>query len=662
MTQEEFFKRYTYDLDRDYLGGGGFGKVFKAFDNVRDRWVAIKIAEVKPGMEQLSLQKEVELSAQLPEHTNIAHYEACHRFRTPHGVFDFGILQYYSAGNLSELIKSKTLTLSQKESIARGLLEGIGHLHNHNIIHRDLKSSNILIAERNDHTYIPKITDFGLSKMLSDGNQSHFTNSFAGGSLLYVAPEQLAGQTIRKNVDLWSYGVILYELFIGATPFHPNNTSINSERGRAEIVSKISDGTIPPGFTNIPEPWQSIVRKCLVPDSKLRIENTIEIHNILQSKLVSPIMERNVSFHHDNTILIPDSKTEYKAPNSNTHPIRKHKIKFIIAGLTITLGCIIHIVLIRESKAWNYAIWSDSIESYRNYLKRYPIGINSNKARDSLRTKVQNDDTTNQLKDSEYTYKLKNGTYIVAYDVKKQEPHNANGYKEYTGGKWGLFSRSGDFIHSKIYDDIHPISGSDNFLSYTVGDLSGIMRIDGKIISMPLFKWIETDSSNYLFKVTNENWMCGRIFADGKFALPLKYEVLETNDKFTYYAIDGSFKGYINLKGEVILDVSEYECSEGLELGYCIVCKGGDRLEEANAVCREGKCGIITLDKRIILPFLYDFIYFSSIENTVVVNIGGKIGVGSSGLIWYGGGKWGVINLLKPNSISWSDNEPYYLW
>ena len=337
MTQEEFFKRYTYDLDQDYLGGGGFGKVFKAFDNVRDRWVAIKIAEVKPGMEQLSLQKEVELSAQLPEHTNIAHYEVCYRFRTPHGVFDYGILQYYSAGNLSELIKSKTLTLSQKESIAKGILEGIGHLHSHNIIHRDLKSSNILISERSDHSYIPKITDFGLSKLLSDTNQTHFTNSFAGGSLLYVAPEQLEGQTIRKNVDLWSYGVILYELFTGRTPFYPEQSEVNSESGRAEVVSKISIGKLPLEIENIPEPWQGIVRNCLIPDPQIRIAGVNEIGRLNDQKQPVLQIKSKEADVEDTQLIIPrESKIEPKTTKPNKFDIRKISFPIWFAFLILT--------------------------------------------------------------------------------------------------------------------------------------------------------------------------------------------------------------------------------------------------------------------------------------------------------------------------------------
>src|ERR1035437_8042051 len=104
MTQEEFHKRYQYNPSTDCLGEGGFGKVFKAYDNYRDRWVAIKMADVKPGLEQIRLKHEVELINKLPIHSNIAYYEECYSFSTFAGEYDFGVLQYYESGNLESLL------------------------------------------------------------------------------------------------------------------------------------------------------------------------------------------------------------------------------------------------------------------------------------------------------------------------------------------------------------------------------------------------------------------------------------------------------------------------------------------------------------------------------------------------------------------------------
>ena len=327
MTQNEFFNRYQYDLDKDQLGEGGFGKVFKAFDDIRDRHVAIKVAEVRKGQESLSLQKEVELADQLPKHRNIAHYEACYRFKTPHGTFDYGILQYYPAGNLSQLIQDKKLTQTQKEAIAKGIIAGLGHLHQQEVVHRDLKSSNILIAERADGEYIPKIADFGLSKLVNNTNNSYFSNSFGGGSLLYAAPEQLAAGNIRKNVDLWSLGVVLYELFLEKLPFYPN-ASINSETGRVELVKKISDGILPNDLQQIPQNWQSLIASCLIPDASKRIKNTTQVQQILDGNL-------NWEFASEiSEFTTPDTEIDEPIPDKPTSP-KSNKTVWILTSFIL---------------------------------------------------------------------------------------------------------------------------------------------------------------------------------------------------------------------------------------------------------------------------------------------------------------------------------------
>ena len=290
MTQEQFFYRYKYDRTKDRIGGGGFGNVYKVFDTIENETVALKIAEVRLGQENLSLKKEVDLASTMERHVNIARYTACYRFDLPNGHFDFGILQYYPLGNLSQLVKNKKLNHIEKEQIAKGVISGIKHLHNNNVVHRDLKSANILIAEGYHGEYVPKIADFGLSKQFAQNENSYFSNSFAGGSLLYVAPEQLEGKELRKNVDLWSFGVVLYELFVGETPFRAN-VDDGSETARAEIINKIRNATLPASITNIPKPWRDIIKVCLVVDPAKRVKSVEDVMDVFDLLKNGPYKE-----------------------------------------------------------------------------------------------------------------------------------------------------------------------------------------------------------------------------------------------------------------------------------------------------------------------------------------------------------------------------------
>ncbi|GHV67355.1 hypothetical protein FACS1894199_12660 [Bacteroidia bacterium] len=137
------------------------------------------MAKVKPELESVRLKKEVEMVNQLPPHPNIAYYEECYTFKEMLGEYDFGVLQYYEEGNLLQLLKKGNISLEQKQSILTQILAGLQFLHENGIIHRDMKPHNVLIVKRGNE-YIPKITDFGISKKLDVNKSSIFSNSLVG--------------------------------------------------------------------------------------------------------------------------------------------------------------------------------------------------------------------------------------------------------------------------------------------------------------------------------------------------------------------------------------------------------------------------------------------------------------------------------------------------
>lgn len=281
MTQQEFFNRFTYSVRTDKIGGGGFGNVYRAYDNTLHREVAIKVSEVKTtndGQKTFSLKDEFEALAHVPKHPNIANYEEFYSFESPQGVFDYAVMQYYPGGNLTDAIR-QGLTLEQKEEVARQLLEGIGFLHAHQVVHRDLKPGNILIV-RHGGKVIPLITDFGLSKAANTGNGSMFSNSFGGGTQRYSSPEQLQGKPLRFNTDLWSFGAILYELFTGEQLFTASSGAADTAAAELEIYNKIIHGDVR-ALYGLPEKWRRVAERCLVVNPEQRARSVEELQQLV---------------------------------------------------------------------------------------------------------------------------------------------------------------------------------------------------------------------------------------------------------------------------------------------------------------------------------------------------------------------------------------------
>jgi serine/threonine protein kinase len=278
MIHEEFLKRYQYNPVTDRLGEGGTGNVFKAYDAHRDCWVALKISKVNPTNKNVRLKRELETAAQLPSNPNIACYDECYTFTSFDGEYDFGILQYYEQGNLLQLLK-QGLSSARKQNILAQILSGIEFLHSHDIVHGNLKPQNILIVKRGEE-YIPKITGFG--------------NRIAGGEIpAYSSPEQLSERAISKNADLWSFGVIAYQTLTGTLPFTTGEYAETGEAGRLELFRQINSGQLPVAINSIAEPWQRLIRTCLVPDPEERVKNCEECNAILKGEMQADTKQEN---------------------------------------------------------------------------------------------------------------------------------------------------------------------------------------------------------------------------------------------------------------------------------------------------------------------------------------------------------------------------------
>lgn len=327
MTQEEFFARYSIDFDDGWLGEGSFGTVYKAYDNYLNIWKAVKIAKVRIiDGKQFSLVSEFQAIKSLPLHPNIAYYENVFQFQMSNGLFDYAVMQYYKDGNLKQFLHNKALDYESKRQVIEGLLRGIIFLHDNNIIHRDIKPGNIMIAIHPQGMIIPKITDFGLSR-IKDGDISFMTGSIGGGTLEYSSPEQLYGKPISYNTDLWSFGVIVFEVMTGLKPFSDDPHG-NTEAQRLKLYQNITAGNLSEKINDIPTPYKEIIEMCLEADVRKRVDKGNILLNYL--KKYDKVRASADNTDEDTYILTKAEREEYEIvrESHDINELRKFLGKF----------------------------------------------------------------------------------------------------------------------------------------------------------------------------------------------------------------------------------------------------------------------------------------------------------------------------------------------
>jgi eukaryotic-like serine/threonine-protein kinase len=207
-----------YDIVR-MLGRGGMGEVYLARDLDLDRLVALKFlhADIVQSAEKLARFHTEARAISALNHPYIATIFAIEET----GGLRFLVLEYLPGGSLRDRLDARRAageTLPAHEAAAWGLqiAEGLAHAHRHEIVHRDIKASNILFT---DEERI-KITDFGLAKILAVGaTESNTASGCLMGTPVYMAPEQARGLPADKRSDVFSLGVLLFEMYSGKTPF-----------------------------------------------------------------------------------------------------------------------------------------------------------------------------------------------------------------------------------------------------------------------------------------------------------------------------------------------------------------------------------------------------------------------------------------------------------
>lgn len=256
-----------YEIIRP-VGSGGMAEVFLAHDNLLDRNVAVKMLRDqfladKELLEQF--RREAKSAARLIHPYIINIYDV-----VSEGDIQYIIMEYVDGVTLKEYLKENKLPLNAVLEIAVRLADALQHAHSRNIIHCDIKPQNILI----DKYLNPKITDFGIAKMIS--NQTTVYTAAVMGSVHYISPEQAVGGKITASSDVYSLGVVLFEMLTGQVPF-TGNTAVSVAMMHAEKpVPSLSDF-----MDEVPEGLQHIIDRALAKKTEDRYQNADELRRDL---------------------------------------------------------------------------------------------------------------------------------------------------------------------------------------------------------------------------------------------------------------------------------------------------------------------------------------------------------------------------------------------
>ena len=280
------------------IGSGGMATVYKAYHEKLDHHVAIKLMHdtfIQDDNFLARFQREARIVARL-EHPHIVPvYDYAESSDRPYLV-----MKYIDGGTLKRRLIKRGITLDEIKTMMTSLADSLTYAHEKDVLHRDIKPSNILIDDRD----LPYITDFGLARIAQVG-ESTISHDMMLGTPFYISPEQAKGdKNLTPTTDIYSFGIILYELLVGTVPF-------TADTPYAIVHEHIYNKPTPPSHINkdLTSAIDDVIMKALAKNPSDRYQTATELM---------------IAFNHAMdasgvTQLPPDRSVVQKTPSPKVH-------------------------------------------------------------------------------------------------------------------------------------------------------------------------------------------------------------------------------------------------------------------------------------------------------------------------------------------------------
>ncbi|MHB8124230.1 MAG: Stk1 family PASTA domain-containing Ser/Thr kinase [Desulfitobacteriaceae bacterium] len=308
------------------IGAGGMAIVYKAKDLLLNRVVTIKVLRDQFVTDEdfiRRFRREAQSAASLSHPNIVSIYDV-----GKDGDMEYIVMEYIEGRNLKEIIREYApLSTEQALHLARQLGEALSHAHQHHIIHRDIKPQNILITEDGR----AKVTDFGIARAVSSATVTHTGDII--GSVHYLSPEQAKGVLSNEQSDIYSLGIIIYELLTGKVPY-------DGETPIAIALKHLQEQPLSPSKLNprIEPELEAVVMRAIAKSPEARYSSVLELMEDLRKVQAGCKVTRVIDqgfIDHDTTQIHKSLVQEVNSAASSpqvTKKLWKRKSWFIVIG------------------------------------------------------------------------------------------------------------------------------------------------------------------------------------------------------------------------------------------------------------------------------------------------------------------------------------------